>query len=309
MSYKSNLDKVTRTSEADDFPEVVLIDNLNACNLKCSMCDHKNIKNFRPIQKMEFDLYKRIIDEVAVINPGARIWEIFYGDPFLCIDMADRIKYAKEKDLTDVVLNSNGVLMVKEKAEAYIKAGLDTMYVGIDSSTEENYNKIRVGGDYKKAVKNVLNYRDLLSQHGNGKQQIFVQFVKSDINEHEVEDFRNFWTKNGINVKIRPKVSWGGLIEATNLRNNSEVKRKPCFWLMRTINICADGEIAFCSVDVHCRIKCGNIKQHSIRELWRGKLRQYREMHKQSRFDELPKMCRECADWQSSYAEYSISQL
>lgn len=46
---------------------------------------------------MEFDLYKRIIDEVAVINPGARIWEIFYGDPFLCIDMADRIKYAKEK--------------------------------------------------------------------------------------------------------------------------------------------------------------------------------------------------------------------
>ena len=41
MSYKSNLDKVTRTSEADDFPEVVLIDNLNACNLKCSMCDHK----------------------------------------------------------------------------------------------------------------------------------------------------------------------------------------------------------------------------------------------------------------------------
>ena len=44
MSYKSNLDKVTRTSEADDFPEVVLIDNLNACNLKCSMCDHKNIK-------------------------------------------------------------------------------------------------------------------------------------------------------------------------------------------------------------------------------------------------------------------------
>ncbi len=308
MGYKSDLNKVTRITEAENFPQIVLIDNINACNLSCSMCDHKNVKKYRPIQRMDFGLYKNIIDEIAINNPQARIWEIFFGDPFLCTDMPERIKYAKGKGLTDVVLNSNGVLMTTEKAIAFIKAGLDAMYVGIDAATEETYQKIRVGGDFNQAVENVLNYRDLLKKYGNGKQKIFVQFVVSNINENELDDFKTFWNKEGINVKMRPKISWASLIDASNLRANTEVERKPCYWLMRTINICADGEVAFCSVDLHCRVKCGNVGDHSIKELWQGKLKEYRTMHIEGRFDELPQICCDCADWQSTYAEFSNSE-
>jgi len=74
---------------------------------------------------------------------------------------------------------------------------------------------------------------------------------------------------------------------------------------MRTINICADGRIALCSVDVHCRVKCGNVKKNTIKALWQGPLKEYRAMHKEHRFNELPDMCRECADWQSTYADFS----
>ena len=186
MSYKSNINRVTRTSEAEGFPQVILIDNLNACNLRCSICDHKNMKKYRPIERMNFGLYKKIIDETAVMNPDARVWQIFYGDPFLCPDMPERVKYAKDKGLTDVVLNTNGVLMTPDKSAPLIKAGLDAMYVGIDAATEETYLKIRVGGDFNKAVKNVQDYRDLLSEYGNGEQEIYVQFVLCDINEREL---------------------------------------------------------------------------------------------------------------------------
>lgn len=307
MSYKSDLSKAKRIEEAKEFPKVVLIDNCSACNLRCSMCDHQNIRNYRNIETMDRALYEKIIDEVAIENPDARVWQIFFGDPFLCKDMAERIAYAKAKGLTDVVLNTNGLLMDEVRAEKVIKAGLDAIYVGVDAATKETYDKIRVGGDYDTAVKNVINYRKMMDKYGTESQQIFVQFVVSDINENEVDLFKSFWAKHDINVKIRPKISWAGLIDADNLRPNEDVKRKPCYWLMQTMNICSDGEVALCSVDLHCRVKCGNVNKKSLKEIWQGQLHEYRLMHLEERFNELPEMCSKCSDWQSAYAEYFIS--
>ncbi len=269
------------------------------------MCDHKNIRKYRKVQTMDFDLYKKIIDEVARVKPDARVWEIFFGDPFLCHDMPKRIAYAKNLGLQDVVLNTNGVLMTSDKAEAVIRAGIDAVYVGIDGATKETYNKIRAGGDFDKTVDNILHFRDLLAKCGNENQQLYVQFVVSDINEREVDVFRAFWSARGVNVKIRPKVSWAGLIGAYNLYNNTEVDRKPCYWLMQTMSICADGRVALCAVDLHCRVPCGNACNKSLKELWQGKLKKFRSMHKERRFDKLPEMCRHCMDWQSGYAEFT----
>jgi len=307
MSYKSNLDKANRIEEAVDFPKVVLIDNTSACNLRCSMCDHQNINKYRKIQAMDIDMYKKIINEISVENPNARIWEIFFGDPFLCRDMPERIRYAKNKGCTDVVLNTNGVLMTAEKAKQYIEAGLDAIYVGIDSAQKDTYEKIRIGGNFEQAVQNVLTYRDLLRQFGNPSQKLFVQFVVSEFNEGETEAFKTFWTAEGVNVKIRPKISWAGLVSADNLRDNADIERRPCYWLMQTMNICADGRVALCSVDLHCRVPSGDITQNSLKTAWQtGKLQEYRKMHLEGRYEELPEMCRGCSDWQSAYADYVL---
>ncbi|MBL7070845.1 MAG: radical SAM protein [Candidatus Omnitrophica bacterium] len=304
MSYLSDIKKVIRTNEAIEFPKVILIDNFNGCNLRCSICDHKNMEKYRRIQKMDLELYEKVIDEIAVMDPDARVWEIFFGDPFLCKDMPMRIKYAKDKGLKDVVLNTNGALMTPERAKPVIEAGLDAMYVGIDATKAGTYDKIRVGGDFNKTVENTLSYRDLLKKYGTENQKLYVQFVVCGINSDEAEGFKDFWTKEKINVKIRPKVSWAGLVEAMNLRDNKGLTRKPCYWLMRTINICADGEVTLCSVDVHCHVKCGNAADKTIKEIWDGKLKEYRAMHNAGRYDALPPMCRDCGDWQSTYAEF-----
>ncbi len=309
MGYVSDIDKADRIVETEEFPRVILLDNCNACNLRCSMCDHVNVKKYRKIQNMEMALYKRIVDEISVEKPDVRLWEIFFGDPFLCKDISERVRYAKDKGLKDVVLNSNGVLMTPEKSEEIIDSGLDAMYVGIDASNAETYNQIRVGGKYEKTVENVLAYRDLLAKKNGQDQKLFVQFVVSDINEKQVDDFKEFWSNRGVNVKIRPKISWAGLVEASNLKGNSEVVRKPCYWVMQTMNICADGKLTLCSVDIHCRVPCGNVADSSIKELWQnGDLATYRAMHNEERFSELPEMCQNCSDWQSAYAEFTLAE-
>lgn len=299
----NELSKITRITESVGFPDVILIDNLNACNLRCSCCDHVNMKKYRKIQRMDWGLYTKIIDEIAAENPEARVWMIFFGEPFLCIDMPERIRYAKNKGLKHVLLNTNGVFMTKDKAKAVIEAGLDEIHAGIDAFKLKTYDKIRVGGDYDEVLKNVLGYRDILHTIGHPGQKLFVQFVESELNEGEVEDFKQFWVSRGIGVKVRPKVSWGGLISAENLQDNNQVSRKPCYWLMRAINICADGSVALCSTDVHCRVNCGDVNKQSIKELWGGQIAEYRVMHREGRFGELPEMCRGCMDWQSTYSE------
>ena len=306
MAYKSDTGKADRVTESPDFPAVVLIDNTSACNLRCSMCDHVNIKRYRKIESMKRELYTKIIDEIARESPDSRVWQIFYGDPFLLKDMPERIRYAKNQGLTDVVLNTNGVLMTEDRGRPLIEAGLDAIYVGIDAATKESYDQIRVGGDFHAVVANVLTYRDLLQQHGRPEQKVFVQYVVSDINEHETDEFREFWAERNVDVKIRPRVSWAGLIDAPNLQPNEQVQRKPCYWLMRTINICTDGRVAFCSADPHCRVPCGSVRTHTIKQLWAGQLQEYRNMHSEGRFDELPEMCRECMDWQSAYAVFFV---
>lgn len=303
MTVTADISRVTRTEDSVYFPKVILIDNTNRCNLRCAMCIHQDLTTHRKSQSMEMSLFKKIIDEIAAERPTARVWMIFCGEPCLAKDMPERIAYAKNKGLTDVVLNSNGVLLTPEKAKAFIDAGLDAMYVGIDAATRESYDKVRIGGDFEKAVNNVLAYNDLLLRKG-GNQQLFVQMVVLESNAHERDAFVAFWKSKGITTKVRPLGSWAGLKPTPNLRDNATVTRKPCYWLMQGMTICANGDVALCAADMYCRVNLGNVGQSTMKNIWFDAHKKLRDIHKENRWDELPDMCRACPDWQAAYADF-----
>ena len=49
-----------------DFPDMIPIDNISFCNLRCSMCSHNGMLRQPGIMNME--LFKKIIDEIAAEN-------------------------------------------------------------------------------------------------------------------------------------------------------------------------------------------------------------------------------------------------
>lgn len=294
-----------RLEDSGDFPKVVLIDTVSFCNLACSMCVHPNMTREKGI--MSWELFTKIIDEVAAEDKNTRVWMVFFGEPFILKNrnpsIFDMIRYAKDKGLTDVVTNTNACLMDEDVSRKLIEAGLDAIYIGIDAFSQEIYSKIRVKGDYESTVKNIQYLLKLKEELKSDKPDVFVQFVELDLNTHEKDAFINFWSEQGAKVKIRPKVSWAGLIEAPNLVLGDE-DRWPCYWAMQTMSITDQGKVVTCAVDLDARFVAGDVKNATLKEVWNGTLKVLRQMHLGKKFTELPAICKDCKDWQSARADY-----
>jgi len=297
--------KQGRITEASEFPAVVLIDTVSYCNLRCSMCVHPNMT--REKGAMKWELFTKIIDEIAAEDKNTRVWMVFFGEPFILKNknpsIFDMIKYAKNKGLTDVVVNSNANLMDEDTSKKLIDSGLNAIYIGVDAFSAESYSKIRVGGNYEETVNNILRLIELKKEQNSSHPEIFVQFVEMDLNKNEKDDFIKFWSKHGVNVKIRPKVSWAGLIDAPNLTLGND-DRWPCYWAMRTMSITDTGKVVTCAVDLDARFIAGDINKNSLKSVWNGKLKELRVLHTSGKYEELPQNCSNCRDWQSARADY-----
>lgn len=295
---------LSRIPEEQDFPSVVLIDTISYCNLKCSMCPHKHMRRKPGI--MSWELYKKIIDEIAVKNPEAQIWITFFGEGLILKDLPEKIRYAKDRGLKHIDFNSNGNLLNPENSRQLIESGLNRLLVGIDAFDPETYAKNRVGGKIERVVQGVLEYHRLLKEIGRNDQSVCVQFVEMENNRAEMERFVDFWNSHGVSVKVRPMISWAGQVEAANL--TSGVQRLPCYWAMNTINITDTGKVAMCSVDLECDVPMGDINTQTIEDVWKSALLKFREQHRKGEWDDLPEKCRNCLDWQSGYADYKIAE-
>ena len=294
-----------RLEDAGDFPKVILIDTISYCNLKCSMCFHREMKRKKGI--MPWPLFTKIIDEIAAVDKNVRVWMVFFGEALLLKkrkpSIFDMIAYAKKKGLTDVVLNSNANLLDEKAARGLIDAGLDAIYIGIDAFDPNTYEQIRIGGNYEETVANVLGLIRLKKELKTQNPEIFVQFVEMEINSKQKDKFVDFWTRQRVTAKIRPKVSWAGMVEAPNLVLDNK-DRWPCYWAMQTVSITDQGKVVTCAVDLDAKFIAGDINTQSIKEVWNGELRKLRRIHLEGCFEKLPQNCRDCRDWQSARADY-----
>jgi MoaA/NifB/PqqE/SkfB family radical SAM enzyme len=111
------------------------------CNLKCSYC-HAWKSN---IPELDTEQVLKIIE--LLFKGGTRMIRFTGGEPLLRADIADIIKYSKNKGIFTTVA-SNGIL-VPEKIECL--RNLNEINISVDG-TEEIHDAIRGRGSYRKAI-------------------------------------------------------------------------------------------------------------------------------------------------------------
>ena len=278
-----------------DFPPQVVIETTAACNLACSHCGHSTMQ--RSKGHMSMALYRGIVDEIALRAPHTEVWPTFYGEAFLLdYRLFYMLQYAKQRGLTNLVLNTNGTRFSGEVAEWVIESGLDLVMFSLDGFSPAVFESIRRGARRHEVFANVERLLELKARRGAKHLRVEVQYSMMDANEHEVDSFREYWLARGADVKVREKLTWAGTVDAPNL--DRAIDRIACPWAVRTCAIHWNGDVVACAVDYDGRFVAGNVSEHSIQEIWTGPHRQLQRQHFEHDFAALPAPCRDCLDWQ-----------
>jgi radical SAM protein with 4Fe4S-binding SPASM domain len=261
---------------------VIMIEPTNICNLKCPLCPSGNGTLKRAKGYMELDVYKKIIDDVKDYAVEVVLWN--QGEPFLHKDILEMIKYASDAGLF-VLLSTN--VNVMPDPEKLVKSGLDSIIVSLDGAEQDTYNKYRVNGNLQKVTENVEKLVAAKKKLNSVTPYLRWQFIVMKHNEHEIEMIKKMAEKSGVD-KLELKTAqiyckedvFNYLPENPKYRrykitgDNFELKfgiKNKCRRIWTTAVINWDGEMAICCFDKDVDFKIGNVKNHSVTELFRSK--------------------------------------
>lgn len=188
--------------------QYILIEVTDFCNLNCIMCSHENIPG--PHSKiqgfMNFETFKKIIDELPAKKVPAGYKLFWLGEPFLNPDFPKMLSYIYEKlkNRSEYIdIHTNGHFLNNENIELLLNIGnkLPRLTISLDAIHPETYKKIRRGGDLNKVIENV---KKLLHERERRKLSypgLILQFIIMEENWNEVKEFQDFWINEVKNAK------------------------------------------------------------------------------------------------------------
>ncbi|KPA18736.1 radical SAM additional 4Fe4S-binding domain-containing protein, partial [Candidatus Magnetomorum sp. HK-1] len=108
-----------------NFPLHLDIELSGVCNLKCNFCFQNGLIQ-EPLGLMEFDLFKKIINEG--VNKGLCAIKLqVRGESFLNPKLFECISYAKQKGILDIQLTTNSTFLSEENINKLLESELDVI--------------------------------------------------------------------------------------------------------------------------------------------------------------------------------------
>lgn len=279
-------------------PLALWIEPTNACNLKCIMCPTAT-KQPEPIGRMDFDLYKKIIDEAK--DFVAVICLCISGEPLLHNKLPQMIDYARKAGIK-TTLSTNATLLTPEVSKEVLEADLDAIYFSFDGCSAEVYEKVRVGADFEKTLNNILRFLELkkeLKKKTITELQILIMNKEGRENYEENEQaFKERFKGLPLNLmQTREPSTWGSNLAETakfdykKLGNNYS----PCSYLWSGMFVLWDGSTVACCSDFYGENILGKFPEQSLKEIWNNKKYQiFRESMLEKTYMKHFKTCNDC---------------
>ncbi len=288
LEYRHKWVEYPKKQIVSPFPLHLDIETTRRCNLKCPMCPRTIKLGKDKIMRqgdMTFPTFKKIIDEGS--KEGLYSVKLNYlGEPLMCKELPQMIRYAKEKGIVDVMINTNGVLLSKNLSEELMGAGLDQIFISFDSPYKEQYEKIRVGANFEKVLENVKSLITLRNEKKKISPLIRADMVVMKENRSDVLDYLKLWS---------PLADKIGFTDLTS--ENQKNQHNPffiCSQLYQRLVIQWDGEIGLCCSDYEAEQGLGYSQISSIKDVWVGeKMQAIRKKHNNGEWDKIP-LCKGC---------------
>lgn len=249
---------------------------------------------------MKDDLFKKIADDVnSHADQVKRVSLYRDGEPLLDKKLPQRVAIFKEGGIKQVTIATNVSLLNEERSRALLDAGLDVIIMSIDSLDKKVFESIRVRLDFDEVRENAIRFIGLRNKI-RPQTQIWMRMIRQQSNQHEWASYKSFWEQHLAptdRIYYHNIFNWGGQLDGFVPIAGSREPNLPCVALWSLMVIFGNGDVPLCNVDFNNKCPVGNVREHSIEELWRSEtLAEYRQLHLENKKHGIS-LCENCNVW------------
>lgn len=273
--YRSFWNELPRKREVRDYPLLVDLELSSVCNLRCPMC-YTITEEFKSKVKkgfMDFDLYRKIIDEVAGKVYAIRL--SFRGEPTLHKQFVEAVTYAKSRGVREVSFLTNGSRLEGEFAREIIKAGADWITISIDG-THAEYENIRRPLKFQDTLRKLEEFKAVKEELGQVRPLIKAQGIWPAIRPDPSRYYNTL-------APVTDLLAYNPLIDY--LRQDKDIVYEDnfaCPQLYQRLVVGSDGRVMMCSNDEDTEVAVGDAYNQTIHDIWHGEaMNRIRDIHNQ----------------------------
>ncbi len=288
QQYRVNWEEYPKKQFVSKYPLLVDIELASVCNLKCPMCYtiSDEFKQKVNAKLMDFDLFKKIVDEIAGDVPAIRL--SLRGESTLHPMFIECIQYAKDKGINEISFLTNGSKLDRENFIKMMDAGASWITVSFDGLGEE-YEKIRKPLKYEETLAKIKEIKEIKKEFDVNKPVIKIQGIWPSIRVNP-EEFYNTLAPYVDSVAFNPLIDFTKRPEDKVFIDNFY-----CPMIYQRLVIGADGLVMMCSNDEENTHVIGNANEETVYDIWHGeKLNRVRELHKKTNGYKDLEVCRNC---------------
>lgn len=283
------------------YPQYFHIETVNSCNARCIMCGIDF--DIKKKMIMSEELYTKILKDLkANLKYVKKVMPYLDGEPFLDPHIAKRVKALKEINVPIVNIATNASLMNAKHVKDILEAGLDEIYISIDSLKPKVFEEIRKRLNFNDVMENthlLIKERNKI----NSNLKIRMQIILQDLNFEEKDEFIRYWKKylrENDEIVIQYSHNWGKKVVVKKWGDEESINQIPCIAPFGTMVIHSNGEIPLCCIDSETEYLMGNLNSKSIKDVWQSEeFKQAREAQLKNDRQKYP-LCVDCTLWRDN---------
>jgi radical SAM protein with 4Fe4S-binding SPASM domain len=288
-------------------PVSIGIEPTTSCNLRCPECP-SGLRSFtRPTGRIDSAFFREIIDQ---IHPHVGYLTFYFqGEPYLHPEFLEMTAYASARKIYTVT-STNAHYFTDATAHATVRSGLSELIISLDGTTQQSYEKYRIGGNIGKVLEGT---RQLIkARKGARSPRVILQFVVFRHNESEIGAVQQLARSLGVDELrlksaqvyryedgselIPEKVRYARYTRSSEGKwsiKNSLLNH--CWKMWHSCVVTWDGRVVPCCFDKDADHVMGNLKEESFQAIWFGeRYREFRTSLFRSR-SEID-ICRNCTE-------------
>lgn len=277
--------KLLKQNHHNALPFALSIEPTTSCNLRCPQCPSGLRQFTRPTGMLDPDMFKKFVSQIKKHVHSLTFY--FQGEPYLNPDFLKMVRTASDNNLYTIT-STNAHYLTDEVSKQTIESGLDEIIISIDGTSQETYQKYRVGGSLDKVLTGAQNIIKWKKELKSRKPYVVFQFVAFRSNEHQVNDIKKLGKDMGADI-VRIKTAQiydfensqdmipknEGLSRYKKNSNGKwEIKNgllDQCWRMWQACVITWDGKIVPCCFDKDAKYQLGDLANNTFKEIWFSK--------------------------------------